>query len=135
MTSNAACIASGTNPATSAAIKFKVSYCTQDVNLKVFIEGYYNPISDSMLAVADPVGHPTSTDSLTLQVVDSAGFAVVASQKKLISTHGQATFNFTGLLPGHRYYFVVKSRNTIETWSKQSFYFTTANKTIDLTIP
>ena len=134
MTSNASCIAAGTNPATSTALLFKVSYCTQDVNLKVFVEGYYLPNGDSMVAVVNPVSLPTKTDSITLQLVDSVNFSIIASQKKLINTHGQATYNFTGVLPGRRYYFVIIGRNTIETWSKQSFYFTTPTRTFDLTI-
>ena len=133
LTSNYACLTSGTNPATSNTLKFVSSYCTVDVNVKVFIQGFYNPVGDTMYAVLDPINLPTVADSITLQLADSVTHTIVAQDKKRISTHGNGTFHFTGLLPGHRYYLIFRGRNIIETWSKNSYLLTTPTLTIDMT--
>jgi hypothetical protein len=133
MTSNYACLTSGSNPATSNTLNFISGYCAEDINVKVFIQGFYNPAGDTMNAVLDPINLPTVADSITLQLADSATHTIVAQDKKRISTHGNGTFHFTGLLPGHRYYIIFKGRNIIETWSKNSYLLTMPTLTIDMT--
>jgi hypothetical protein len=133
MTSNYACLSSGSNPATSNTLNFTSSYCTEDVNVKVFIQGFYNPAGDTMYAVLDPINLPTVADSITLQLADSVTHTIVAQDKKRIDTHGNGTFHFTGLLPGHRYYIIFKGRNIIETWSKNSYLLTAPTLNIDMT--
>lgn len=133
MTSNSACLTAGTNPATSNTLVFTSSYCTEDVNAKVFIQGFYIPGGDSMMAVLDPINLPTITDSITVQLADSVTHNIAASDKKRINTHGNGIFHFTGLIPGHRYYIIFKGRNSIETWSKYTYLFNTPTLTIDMT--
>jgi hypothetical protein len=133
MTSNYLCITPGTNPATSNTITFISGYCTEDINVKVYIQGFYDANGDSMIAVLNPTLYPTKTDSITVQLADSATLSIVASDKKTISTHGLGTFHFTGLLPGHRYYIIFKGRNILETWSKNTYLFTNPTLTINMT--
>lgn len=110
-----------------------VTYCYQQVNLRVFIQGFYDPSTDSMVAVLDPVNLPNICDSLTLSLADADDYQIVSTDSGVIDRAGYGSFDFTGLLPGHRYYIVVRHRNSIETWSKQSFMFLSPITTLDFT--
>ncbi|MBK7967116.1 MAG: hypothetical protein IPK10_18820 [Bacteroidetes bacterium] len=116
--------------ALSDTLHLESSYCTQMINLKLFIEGFYIG-SGLMSAVIDPINFPLICDSVTVELVDSADYSVVGMVKDVIQTNGTGAFNFSGLLPMHRYYVVVKHRNSIETWSKYSFLFRDPSKSID----
>ena len=118
---------------TSSATPVIMTYCTVNIDLKAFIEGFYISGTDSMLAVVDRINYPTACDTVTLLLADSASHQIVASDKKVISTQGRGTFNFTGLLPGHRYYLVIRHRQSLETWSKYSFLFDNPVLNIDFT--
>ncbi len=131
MTSNATCVTG--NPALSNEIVIKIYACTVTVNLKAFMEGFYIIGADSMVAVIDPINHPALSDTLTLQLSDSATQLIVATDRKVLSTSGQASFYFEGLLPGHKYYLILKHRNSIEIWSKQPFIFENDIFNLDLT--
>jgi IgA Peptidase M64 len=108
------------------------TFCTINLQLRTIIEGYYL-FGDSMQAAIDPVNHPTISDSITVQLADSASLQIVASNYNAIDINGYGSFNFTGLQPMHRYYVVIKTRNGLETWSKNTFLFETAVSTFHLT--
>ena len=88
-----------------------------------------------MQEVLDPINFPTICDSITLQLVDSATLLVTATDTKVIDVNGYGTFNFTGLAPLQQYYLVIRTRNAIETWSKNTYLFNTPSATIDFTRP
>lgn len=133
MTSNAVCPVPAT--ATSNSIVMTASACSITINLKAFIQGFYITGTDSMRAVLDSVNHPGICDTVMLQLADSASHSIVATDKKTITTRGQGTFDFTGLVPGHRYYIVFRFRTGLETWSKYSFLFSGSVMSFDLTRP
>jgi hypothetical protein len=112
-----------------------VTYCQQNINLKVYIEGFYNPATDSMIAVLDPVNLPLVCDSISVSLVDSASLQTDGVVNDIISTTGNGSFYFGSLLPGRYYYIVVKHRNSIETWSKTPFLFLTPGTNFDFTAP
>ncbi len=109
--------------ATSNPVQVIVSSCFITINLKAILQSFYMPGADSMRAIIDPFNYPTVFDTVTLQLADSASMQVAASDRKVISTHGQGVFNFNGLLPGHRYYLIFRHRNSLETWSRYSILF------------
>lgn len=131
LTSNANCVTG--NTATSNSFIMNVTACTVTINLKAFLEGFYILGADSMQAVVDPVNSPGICDSVTFALADSATLQIVASDFKPISTHGLGIFNFTSLTAGHRYYLVLKHRNSIEIWSKYSFLFENSVLNFDFT--
>lgn len=116
--------------AISDTLHLESSYCSQTINLKLFIEGFYLG-SGLMSAVVDPINFPLICDTVTVELVDSADYTVAGVVKDVIQTNGTGAFNFTGLLPMHRYYVVIKHRNAIETWSKYSFLFRDPSKNVD----
>jgi hypothetical protein len=119
----------------SDTVKTVVTYCTETINLKVIIQGFHLHGTDSMVAVVDPIGHPSVCDTISLSLVDSATLLTVATAKGTINTHGNGVFNYTGLLPGKRFYLVVKHRNSIQTWSKYSLLFTNPTLVYDFSKP
>ncbi len=125
------------NCITSAPVAVNINNCSIDLNLKVFIEGFYLR-ADSMIAAVDPFNHPALCDTITVQLVDSLNLNVSAASKTgTITTHGYGTFSFdpAALFPTHKYYIVVKHRNAVETWSKYAMLFNTPVITFDFTRP
>jgi hypothetical protein len=45
-------------------------------------------------------------------------YSIVAADTALLSTNGQAVFNFPAAISGNSYYISVMYRNAIQTWSK-----------------
>ena len=85
-----------------------------NLNLTMFIEGSYNNGSNTMIA-----------DSIRVYLRNSTSpYAIVDSAKSVLSTSGNATFNFQNAVNGVQYYVVLKHRNSIETWSKTAQQFT-----------
>ena len=117
------------NPQTTLA-----TYCYQTIQLKAFIEGFYLG-NGQMIAVLDPLNMPLVCDSVTLDLVDSLTYQIIGSQKDIISTTGNGQFYYPSLLPGRRYYLVLRHRNSIETWSKESFMFLTPATIFDFSTP
>jgi hypothetical protein len=93
--------------------------CLGKLNLRCFIEGYYDLSTSEMNPVllnqnvAGATG--THSDSITVELhLPFAPYALVKEEKVLLTTQGTALVNFgtTGM-----YYVVLKPRNGIETWS------------------
>jgi endonuclease/exonuclease/phosphatase family metal-dependent hydrolase len=125
------------NCVSSSPIAVTVNNCTVNLNLKVFIEGYYLH-GDSMISAADPIDHPFICDTITVQLVDSINLGTIAaSATNTITTQGQGIFSFDAshLLPTHKYYIAIRHRNALETWSKYPLLFNTPTVTFDLTRP
>lgn len=80
----------------------------QTLNLTVFIEGFYNSVSNS-----------TVRDTVRIIVRDTiAPYVIRDSAKSYIGTNGSAAFTFNNLQNNKRYYLQIKHRSSIETWSK-----------------
>jgi hypothetical protein len=63
----------------------------------------------------------------------TAPYAMVDSNSAVLSTTGFGTFIFTNAVSGTNYYLVVKSINTIETWSDTALSFTSSTLSYDFT--
>jgi photosystem II stability/assembly factor-like uncharacterized protein len=95
-----------------------VYYCSTIVNLKLFIEGYYDTNIDAMRPVLANQGvgsSATDVDNITLELRNASG-GLVNSATALLHTNGSASVTFINT-PTGLYYLVVKHRNAIETWS------------------
>jgi hypothetical protein len=107
------------------------------LNLKTFIQGYYNG-SGSMAPVLFNQGVNPNTsvmDTIDIELRNSSNISqVIASRRSAVSTLGNSTYTLPGSLIGNSYYIVVKYRNAIETWSKNAVLIN-SNTTFDFTTP
>jgi hypothetical protein len=88
-----------------------------------------------MNAVADPTGAPGLTDTITVSLANTtAPYSIVYTDQAVITTGGNAPFNFPLAVLNGSYYVVFKHRNSLETWSKTPVLFNTPTKSIDLSI-
>ena len=122
----------------SGQVIITVNNCSSflTLNLKMFLEGFYVR-NDSMQAVTDPVNHPDLCDSVSIFLVDSVNKSVIAARGKgIINVHGNGTFslNASALLSTHKYYLVIRHRNSIETWSKKTLTYNGSTMNYDFTI-
>lgn len=95
-----------------------VTSCVSLVNLKLFIEGYYDPATHFMRPVKYNQGLATNTlyvDDVIVELRD-VNNALVASALTTVQTDGTVVCNF-GMVVNGNYYVVVKHRNAIQTWS------------------
>ncbi|MBL0137193.1 MAG: hypothetical protein IPP86_01525 [Bacteroidetes bacterium] len=87
------------------------------VNIKALIEGFYIG-SGMMTAVIDPFLFPLQSDTLTLQLARNvAPYDIQYSATTILSTDGNAKFNFPIETSGNTFYLVLKHRNALQTWS------------------
>jgi len=94
------------------------------LTLTVILEGPFNG------TVMDNSGGPLI---VTVELRDAGTSALVESQTAILTTAGVGTFNFTTAVNGTPYYVVVKSPNTVETWSATAQSFTSGSLTYDFT--
>ena len=89
------------------------------MDLKLFIEGFYNPGSNSQVS-----------DTVSVELRNSASpFAIVDQTKAIVESNGNLHLTFLDA-PSGNYYFTVKHRNSIETWSAVPFSFTSGISTV-----
>lgn len=84
------------------------------LNLTAYIQGFYNPSSNTMVR-----------DTMTVFLRNNTvPYAVVDQAKAYLTTTGTGSYVFNNAVNGVNYYLQLKQRNLIETWSKspgQSF--------------
>ena len=82
------------------------------LNLTMFIEGMYDAGSNSQVS-----------DTITVELRNAVSpFAVADVAKAVVGTNGSAVLKF-GTAPDGNYYFAVKHRNALETWSSAPLSF------------
>lgn len=92
--------------------------CNSIVNVKLFIEGYYDA-AGAMKSVKfnqDTVSPTTDVADITVELYDSTTLALVDTTIALLKTDGTAVCTFT-TSPSGSYYLSVKGSNFIQTWS------------------
>ena len=91
------------------------------LDLNVLLEGYYSG-EGQMNPVLFNTGADISTaisDTITVELRNtSTPYSVVASKMVLLKTDGKAIVYLPLAINGGSYYIVIKTRNSIETWSK-----------------
>ena len=90
------------------------------LNLRLFIEGFYlsGQVMQPVLYNNGLSTNPNACDSITCELYSSSGL-FIASKKALLLIDGTCLMTWPSSLLGTSYYIVVKTRNGIETWSKQ----------------
>ncbi len=137
MKSNAPCVSG--NPASSTPVIISVTVCQEVIlNLKVFIEGFYQG-NDSMQPILynnEASTDSTACDSIAIELHDATEpDTLVAVAKALLHTNGMAEVLFPDLPMNSSYYVVVRHRNGLETWSKDPLLFDSASMSFDFTRP
>ncbi len=97
--------------------------CASTVNLKLFIQGYYTS-GGLMTTVQNNQDFPdyllppnTNVENITVELHDAVSTALVASTTAMLQTNGTAVCTFA-TAPSGSFYIAVKTRNTVQTWSK-----------------
>lgn len=93
---------------------------TLSLNLKLFIEGYYNG-SNAMTPVKnnqDGVSPLTDVENITVELHNAtAPYATAATASTILKTNGTATCRFPDVSSGD-YFIAVRTNNSVQTWSK-----------------
>jgi hypothetical protein len=103
-----------------------------DLNIKAWLSGYYDPGSDHMLATIDPMNLDTVADSMIIILADtSAPFASLYQDTSLLGTNGWSYVHFAQDVAQRSYYLVLRNRNHLETWSAVPVPFLEAGTAYD----
>jgi hypothetical protein len=120
---------------TRVPVQVVVAPCNSELNLKLYIQAYWDGTS-AMLPVLANQFEPTTAnacDSVTIQLRDAITYGVVQSVKTVLNQDGTVACVFPPV--SGNYYVAVQHRNAIETWSANpiaigstpvSYDFTTA---------
>ena len=97
------------------------------LQLQFFLEGYYlsGQVMQPVLYNNGLSTNPNACDSINCELYTSTG-TFVTSQKGLLLIDGSVSVQFPSTLLGNSYYIFIKSRNSIETWSKFPVLFNNA---------
>jgi hypothetical protein len=93
------------------------------LNLTCIIQGFYNASTDLMVS-----------DTVEILLRDyTSPYAIVDSDKAVLSSSGTGTFRFANAVNGANYYIEVTHRNMIKTWSNTVLMFTGGTSAYDFT--
>jgi len=99
------------------------------LNLKVFIEGFYNASTGNMNPVLSLSGLPNPVnqcDTMTVELHNSTlPYALAYSYTGVILTNGNINCTYPAAAVGNSYYIVLRHRNSVETWSANPFTIST----------
>ena len=109
---------------------------TTIITTKLYIEGFYDTITNLMLPVRANQGvgvSATDVDTITLELRNAtAPYALAATTTAMLQTNGIGTGTFTPAITGS-YYLVVKHRNGLQTWSAMPIAVSASTPTYDFT--
>jgi hypothetical protein len=89
------------------------------LNLKLFVEGYYDGASTMkpVRNIQDGVSPLTDVENITVELRNpTAPYAIAGVATAMLKTNGTATMRFP-TTPSGSYFIAVKSRNGVKTWS------------------
>lgn len=105
--------------ATTTTLTINVG-CSSTLNLKLFIEGYYDRTTGAMSSVKnnqDGVSPLTDVENLTIELRNATTpYGLVATTIGVLKTNGTLQATFDNVTHGS-YYIVVKGSNLVQTWS------------------
>ena len=92
--------------------------CSPNINLKLFIEGFYLNGETMQSVVLNQSGYsPLDVENITVELHDAVTFELVRSSTAVLKTDGTAVCSFLTDPPTGSFYIVIKTRNAIQTWS------------------
>ena len=106
---------------------------TTTLNLKLYLEGYYDTSTSEMQPVKANQGigsSMTDVDDITVELRNATTYALVATTNAILKTNGSATCTFNSNYSGS-YFIAVKHRSAIETWSNSAVLFSSSPVTYD----
>lgn len=113
-----------TNGSDILTIRYTQSGSLFTLNLKAFIQGFYNPGSNNM----------TSDTARVYLRNASSPYSIIDSSKGILSSSGTGIFQFSAASNGVNYYLAVEHRNSIETWSSSAHSFSGGSMNYDFAI-
>ena len=90
------------------------------LNLKVFIEGYYiggGQMTPTLFNEMIPGATDAMVDTVTVEAYDQNTIALVDSYKAILDTGGNVTGTFSTAAINTSYYFAIRHRNALFTWT------------------
>ena len=103
------------------------------LNLKLYIEGYYDTVTNQMQPVKANQGigsSITDVDDITVELRNATTFTLVATTSAILKTNGTANCTFNASYIGS-YFIAVKHRSAIQTWSNAAISLTTGTNSFD----
>ena len=98
------------------------SYAQSTLNVKAFIDSYYNFYQGKMRPVLDPVHKPFLCDTITIELHMASTYRLAFSEKTIFDIYGNGSVTIPENLTGHSYYLVLKHRNSLETCSSNPIF-------------
>lgn len=96
-----------------------------NLNVKVFFQGFYNPNTQTMRAVIDPLNNPTQFDNVTVKLADATAGTVQFTSQAIADVNGNVQVTVPSALDGNSFYIVINHRNCLETWSSNPIVMNT----------
>ena len=119
MTSNVPCFSS---PIVSSNTITMTCVTSITLNLKIFIDGYYDNSNHTMIPLLYNTGNSTNNlevDTITVELHSaSSPYSMIESSKGILKVDGTCSVVYSPDRFGLPYYIVLKHRNALETWSK-----------------
>ena len=108
--------------------------CSINLNVKLFLEGYYDGTSlmKPVLFNQGITANSTICDTVTVELHNAISYALEETYSGIVSTNGIINCVFPYSINANSYYIVVKHRNSIETWSANPVLIST-NTSYDFT--
>jgi len=104
------------------------------LNVRALIEGFYQG-NGVMKASIDPVNYPAICDTMTVNLLDTAGnYDTLYSSTSVLSIIGYGDFDFPVTPTGRSYFIQLQHRNALSVMSKYPVYFGNPNMTFDFTV-
>jgi chitodextrinase len=103
------------------------------LNLKLFIEGYYDTVTNLMKPVKANQGIGSSTtdvDDITVELKDATTYNTIASTSAVVKTDGTANCLFNSSYTGN-YFIAIIHRSAVQTWSNLPVSFSSASTSFD----
>ena len=104
------------------------------LNLKAYIQGFYTSSGQMQAPLynKDPMLPSNYCDSITVELHHATSpYTLVATRNTLLLTDGTALVKFPATLVNGSYYIAIRGRNVVETWSKNTVLFNSANVNFD----
>nr|MBP7270922.1 hypothetical protein [Bacteroidia bacterium] len=105
-----------------------------DLAIKAWLSGFYDPANNNMLATIDPINLDTLADSIIVILADTISpFANLYQDTSLLGTNGWSYVHFPQNVAQRSYYIVLRNRNHLETWSAAPVPFLESGTAYDFT--
>jgi hypothetical protein len=111
-----------------ATIDIEVTACNATLDVKFFIEGYYQGggLMTTVLLNTGEESNPLSTnvDTVSVELHDAVfPYSTVHNFTGIVQTDGHILCNFPSSVIGQSYYIVVRHKNSVVTWSANPLVF------------